>query len=388
MKFVDEVTIEVEAGNGGDGCLSFHRGRNLPKGGPDGGDGGNGGDVNLVGHESLNTLVDLRFKPHLKAINGQRGGSSNKQGARGDDLVIQVPVGTTVIDDETLEIIGDITKPEQSLKVGVGGERGRGNAHYKSSTNRSPRRISKGTPGETRRLRLQLKVIADVGLLGLPNAGKSTLIGQVSAAHPKIADYPFTTITPSLGVVAVGDSSFVMADIPGLIRGASEGLGLGTQFLRHLSRTRLLLHLVDVLPVDGSDPIENVFLIEEELRKYSKGLAQRPIWIVLTKIDLTDPSELLGKLKNKYPKRPIHAISSITNSGIDNLKRDLMSYINAQRELLKIDGAAITTDEELRDRISSEVLQNGLMKGRSPEPDNLIGTENEHNPDLQTTYKK
>ena len=367
MKFVDEVTIAVEAGNGGDGCLSFHRGRNLPKGGPDGGDGGNGGDVTLIGHDSLNTLVDFRFKPILKAQSGERGGSSNKQGARGEDLVVQVPGGTTVIDEETLEIIGDITKMDQILKVASGGEKGRGNAHFKSSTNRSPRRIIKGTLGETRQLRLQLKVIADVGLLGLPNAGKSTLISRVSAARPKIADYPFTTITPSLGVVSVDDSGFVMADIPGLIRGASQGLGLGIQFLRHLSRTRILLHLVDSLPVDGSDPLENVLLIEEELQKYSAGLMQRPIWIVLTKIDLTDSNQLLSKLKSKYPERTVHGISSVTGAGIDSLKRDLNFYINSQRELMKTDEAASKTDGDLRDRISSEVLENRLIKSQDPD---------------------
>ena len=244
MKFVDEVTIRVQAGKGGDGCLSFFRGRNNPRGGPDGGDGGNGGSVFLVGHTSLNTLVDLRFQPLIQAEYGRAGGSANRTGANGTDVNVAVPIGTTVIDDETLEVVGDITDTEDVLCVARGGHFGRGNAFFKSSTNRAPRRTTRGEAGDTRILRLQLKVVADVGLLGLPNAGKSTLISRISASRPKIADYPFTTLIPNLGVVRVAeDANFVVADIPGLVPGASGGAGLGMRFLRHLVRTRLLLHM-------------------------------------------------------------------------------------------------------------------------------------------------
>ena len=382
MKFVDEATIRVQAGKGGDGCMSFYHGRNIPKGGPDGGDGGDGGDVNLVGHESLNTLVDLRFQPLLRAEKGKAGGSVNKKGARGEDLDVPVPVGTTIVDDETLEVIGDVTRPGERLCVASGGRMGRGNCFFKSSTNRAPRRTTKGEEGEVRRLRLQLKVIADVGLLGMPNAGKSTLISRVSASRPKIADYPFTTLTPNLGVVRAGDDGFVMADIPGLIRGASSGAGLGTQFLRHLARNRLLLHLVDVAPVDGSDPVDNVRVIEAELAAYSQGLLDRPIWIVVTKIDAGDPDDVVARLTQAYPERPVLAISAVSGAGVDPLMHRLMTYISARRELLRDDAEAAAAESQLQHRIGQDVLAHAVaMRGRQRDD------SNDEDEDVEVIYR-
>ncbi len=288
MQFVDEVVIQIKAGDGGNGAVSFRREKNIEFGGPDGGDGGDGGDVYLVADRNLNTLIDFRHERHYEAERGKNGSGRNMTGNRGEDKLIPVPVGTMAFDDETGELIGDLTAPEQRLMVAKGGFHGLGNLRYKSSVNRSPRQSKPGTPGELRQLRLELKLLADVGLLGLPNAGKSTLISAVSSARPKVADYPFTTLYPNLGVVRVGGlQSFVMADIPGLIEGAAEGAGLGIQFLKHLSRTSLLLHLVDVAPLDESvDPVESVRTIERELEKYSDELAERPRWLVLNKIDL------------------------------------------------------------------------------------------------------
>ncbi|MDP6537776.1 MAG: GTPase ObgE, partial [Gammaproteobacteria bacterium] len=286
MKFVDEAEIRLEAGNGGSGCLSFRREKYIEKGGPDGGD---GGSVFLQADPSLNTLVDFKFQPRYRAQNGQAGQGRNSTGKTGDDLSIRVPVGTSVIDVNTEELIADLSMPEQRVMVARGGKHGMGNTRFKSSTNRAPRKITRGTPGEVRTLQLQLRLVADVGLLGLPNAGKSTLIRAVSAAKPKVADYPFTTLVPNLGVVSVGmERSFVMADIPGLIEGAAEGAGLGFRFLKHLSRTRLLLHLIDVMPVDGSDPVANAESIVQELEKFSPTLAKKERWLVLNKVDLVD----------------------------------------------------------------------------------------------------
>ena len=282
MQFIDEATITVQAGNGGGGCLSFRREKYIERGGPDGGNGGDGGDVYLLGDESLNTLIDFQYQPQYRAKKGENGGGRNKTGAGGESIYIKVPIGTTVVDEDTQEILYDIEKVGEKALVARGGRRGVGNAAFKSSTNRSPRQTTPGEPGEYRSLRLQLKLIADVGLLGRPNAGKSTLISRVSAARPKIAEYPFTTLTPSLGIVKVAlDSSFVMADIPGLIEGASDGVGLGTRFLRHVARCKVLLHLVDVNPEDASDPVTNISMIEEELARYSSYLIKRPIWICL-----------------------------------------------------------------------------------------------------------
>ena len=294
MKFVDEATIRVQAGNGGHGCLSFRREKFVERGGPDGGDGGDGGSVYLVADNSLNTLADFRVARRFRAESGVGGAGRNMTGRSGTDLDVRVPRGTVVHDVDTGELIGDLTADGQRLKVAEGGQGGLGNTRFKSSTNRAPRKITNGTPGEGRHLSLELKLLADVGLVGMPNAGKSTLIRAMSAAKPKVADYPFTTLHPNLGVVSVGPlQSFVMADIPGLIEGAAEGAGLGHQFLRHLQRTRLLLHLVDIAPIDtAEDPAEVYRAIEQELGKFSADLSGKPRWLVINKIDLLADDDL------------------------------------------------------------------------------------------------
>ena len=332
MKFVDEVSIHVKAGDGGNGCMSFRREKFIEKGGPNGGDGGDGGSVFLVADENLNTLVDYRYTRRFDAQRGQNGGSCDCTGRKGDDLELPVPVGTTVIDATTQEIIGDLVKPGQRLLVAQGGWHGLGNSRFKSSTNRAPRQTSPGKPGEARDLKLELKVLADVGLLGLPNAGKSTFIRAVSAAKPKVADYPFTTLVPNLGVVSVGRyKSFVVADIPGLIEGAAEGAGLGIRFLKHLERCRVLLHLIDIDPIDGSDPVENARIIVGELEKYSEKLANKPRWLVFNKIDLMDKAEAEAKAKaiaeamgweDKY-----YLISAASQVGVKDLCWDVMTFI-------------------------------------------------------------
>jgi GTP-binding protein len=287
MKFVDEADIRVDAGNGGNGVVGFRREKYVPDGGPDGGDGGDGGSVYLVADENLNTLIDYRFERFHRAEHGKKGQSANCTGRGGVDLEIKVPVGTRATDSDTGEALGDLTKHMQRMKVAQGGYHGLGNARFKTSTNRAPRQKSDGTPGEVRNLRLELLLLADVGLLGMPNAGKSTFIRSVSAAKPKVADYPFTTLVPNLGVVRLDSMrSFVIADIPGLIEGAAEGAGLGIQFLKHLERCRVLLHLVDLMPADGSNPVENARAIVAELEKYSPKLAAKPRWLVFNKIDL------------------------------------------------------------------------------------------------------
>lgn len=336
MKFVDEAEIRVEAGKGGNGCLSFRREKYVERGGPDGGDGGNGGSVFIQADASLNTLVDFRFQPQYRARAGQPGQSKNCTGGGGEDLLIKVPLGTSVIDINTEELIADLRAVDQPVKVAQGGFHGMGNTRFKSSTNRAPRKTTKGTPGENRILQLQLRLVADVGLLGLPNAGKSTLIRSVSAARPKVADYPFTTLVPNLGVISMGmERSFVMADIPGLIEGASSGAGLGFRFLKHLSRTRLLLHLIDVLPVDGSSPVDNAVKIVQELEKFSSTLAKKERWLVLNKTDLVD-SQALAKLKTELREAlawdgEIHEISALTKEGCHELCQNLMGSIEAHR---------------------------------------------------------
>lgn len=366
MKFLDEATIRVEAGKGGGGCLSFRREKYIARGGPDGGNGGHGGDILLISDPALNTLIDFRFRPLYRARNGQPGSSRNKTGAQGELMRVRVPIGTSVIDEETLETLGDLAKPGQTLLVAKGGGRGLGNAHFKSSTNRAPRRTTPGEPGEVRRLRLQLKLLADVGLLGLPNAGKSTLIGQVSAANPKVADYPFTTLVPSLGVVRIdSDASFVMADIPGLISGAAEGTGLGVQFLRHLTRTRVMLHLVEVAPVDGSDPIENAALIEKELVTYSPSLAKRPVWMVLSKVDMIDSAQLESlreRMQSAYPDRPLHAVSALGDIGLEPLVNELMQFVNEVRQALASNPDFAEARSMLDAEIGEDVLQSALTK--------------------------
>ncbi|CAM4438075.1 MAG: GTPase Obg [Legionellaceae bacterium] len=292
MKFVDEAKIRVEAGDGGNGCCSFRREKFIPLGGPNGGDGGDGGSIYLEADTNLNTLIDFRYTRLFRAERGQNGMGSECTGKGGNDLIIKVPLGTMIYDADSEELIGDLTIEGKRIKVAQGGFHGLGNTRFKSSINRSPRQTTSGTLGEKRYLRLELKVLADVGLLGMPNAGKSTFIRSVSAAKPKVADYPFTTLYPNLGVVRVAEhQSFVIADIPGLIEGAAEGAGLGIQFLKHLSRTHILLHLIDVSPIDGSDPIESAKVIIQELEKFSLELAAKERWLVLNKIDLL-PTEI------------------------------------------------------------------------------------------------
>ena len=359
MQFIDEATITVQAGNGGSGCLSFRREKYIERGGPDGGNGGDGGDVYLLGDESLNTLIDFQYQPQYRAKKGENGGGRNKTGAGGESIYIKVPIGTTVVDEDTQEILYDIEKVGEKALVARGGRRGVGNAAFKSSTNRSPRQTTPGEPGEYRSLRLQLKLIADVGLLGRPNAGKSTLISRVSAARPKIAEYPFTTLTPSLGIVKVAlDSSFVMADIPGLIEGASDGVGLGTRFLRHVARCKVLLHLVDVNPEDASDPVTNISMIEEELARYSSYLIQRPIWIILSKIDQLQADEienLLERIKISHPGREVEMISSHAGQGIDILLNKLMPFLSRLGDKMK-DEQYAAAQKDLERKITNDVL--------------------------------
>lgn len=335
MKFVDEASIRVEAGRGGDGCLSFRREKFIEYGGPDGGDGGAGGSVYFVGDEALNTLVDFRFKPRYRAQSGESGKGREKTGAKGEDLYIKVPLGTAVYDEDTDELVMEIKTQGEVLRIAEGGRYGLGNTRFKSSTNRAPRKTTKGQPGEIFDLRLEMRLIADVGLLGLPNAGKSTFVSAVSDARPKIADYPFTTLVPSLGVVRQGfDRSFVIADIPGLIENAADGAGLGIHFLKHLSRTRVLLHLVEINPIDSSDPVENLRLIEHELGRYSQAIADKPRWIALSKCDAAEPAmvdDLKAKLKAAMTELDrLFVISSVTGEGVDQLTGALGQYLFEQ----------------------------------------------------------
>ncbi len=337
MKFVDEAYIRVEAGKGGDGCLSFRREKYVPRGGPDGGDGGDGGSIYLLVDEGLNTLVDFRTSRIFKARSGQAGMGRDRVGKKSDDVIISVPLGTLVYDDDTGELIGDMTSTNTHLLVAKGGFHGLGNARFKSSTNRAPRKFTRGSEGEDRNLRLEMQVLADVGLLGLPNAGKSSLIRQVSAARPKVADYPFTTLYPNLGVVRLEPGqSFVIADIPGLIEGAAEGAGLGIQFLRHLSRTRLLLHIVDL----GSDAdlgqiLQNVKTIVNELERFDESLGGKERWLLLNKIDLIDDSKLAELKKaiktNLGWQKPLVEISAITGAGCQQLMWDIYAWLQEQQ---------------------------------------------------------
>ena len=337
MKFVDEATIKVQAGRGGNGCLSFRREKYIAKGGPDGGDGGDGGTVWLEADHAVNTMVDYRYQRSYQADNGQPGMGKNCTGKSGDDLFLKVPVGTTVIDEDTQEILGDLAEHGQRLKVAQGGFHGLGNTRFKSSTNRAPRETTPGSEGELRQLRLELKVLADVGLLGLPNAGKSTFIRAVSSAKPKVAGYPFTTLVPNLGVVKVqAHRSFVVADIPGLIEGASEGAGLGIRFLKHLTRTRLLLHIVDMAPFDGSDPAEAVQSIIRELEKFSPTLHQRDRWLVLNKMDLIPKDEREQRCQQLIEalnwQGPVYSIAAISRDGVEPICGDVMAWLEECRQ--------------------------------------------------------
>lgn len=334
MKFVDEVVITAKAGDGGNGCVSFRREKYIEYGGPDGGDGGDGGCVYLQANKGLNTLADFRHVRFYEAGRGANGFSRNMTGAKGEDRIVQVPIGTMVYVEETGELIGDLTKDEELIMVVQGGFHGLGNLRYKSSVNRAPRQSKPGSEGETRVLRLEMKVLADVGLLGLPNAGKSTLITAVSSAHPKIANYPFTTLYPNLGVVKVDNyKSFVIADIPGVIEGAAEGAGLGIQFLKHLSRTSLLLHLIDVAPMDeNEDPVHSVKVIENELKKFGNELEKRERWLVLNKIDLLPVEEQKAHcddiVKRLKWKGKVFTISAATGLNTKDLTYQIMQYMD------------------------------------------------------------
>jgi len=363
MKFVDEASIKVEAGKGGNGCLSFRREKYVERGGPDGGDGGNGGSIFLVGDAALNTLVDFRFQPNYRAEKGGHGEGSDRTGAKGEDLFVKIPCGTSIYDDQTEEYLGDVNEEGQILLVAAGGRHGLGNTRFKSSTNRAPRKTTQGEPGEKKNLRLELKLIADVGLMGLPNAGKSTLVSMVSAATPKIADYPFTTLVPNLGLVRLNhESSFVIADIPGLIEGAADGAGLGVQFLKHLSRTRLLLHLVDLMPVDESDPVSNCRTIERELAKYSEGISEKTRWLVFTKTDLLTVVEaevLMADYALKLGASEYFGISSVTSKGTDKLMRKVAEY------LVNLDESYVSEDrirQEVHDFSRSEKLARNQLR--------------------------
>lgn len=359
MKFVDEVSIRVKAGDGGNGCMSFRREKFIENGGPNGGDGGDGGSIFMVADVNLNTLVDYRYTRHFDAERGSNGGSADCTGRKGEELVLRVPVGTTIIDATTQEIIGDLTKDGQRLMVAQGGWHGLGNTRFKSSTNRAPRQTTPGKPGDQRDLKLELKVLADVGLLGLPNAGKSTFIRSVSAAKPKVADYPFTTLVPNLGVVSVDRwKSFVVADIPGLIEGASDGAGLGIRFLKHLARTRLLLHLVDMAPLDESSAPDAAEVIVNELEKFSPSLAERDRWLVLNKCDQILEEEQEARKQEIVDRLewtgPVYVISAIAKEGTEQLTRDIMRYLEERSQRIAEEPGYAEELAELDQRIEDE----------------------------------
>ncbi len=350
MKFVDEARIEVKAGKGGNGVASFRREKFIPKGGPDGGDGGRGGSIYAVADRNINTLIDYRYTRKFLAKNGENGRGSDCYGKGAHDIELEVPVGTVITDKNTGEVIADLDRNGQRALLAKGGKGGLGNLHFKSSTNRAPRQCTPGEPGEERELNLELRVLADVGLLGLPNAGKSTLISAVSNAKPKIADYPFTTLHPHLGVVRVGpETSFVIADIPGLIEGASEGAGLGHLFLRHLSRTSLLLHVIDVAPVDETtDPIAAARAIVKELYNFDPALADKPRWLVLNKMDLVpedEREEVIAKYRREFgDETPIFPISAATREGCDTLVKAISEDLQQQRQMLIEDSEPVIDD--------------------------------------------
>ena len=359
MKFVDEASIRVFAGNGGNGAMSFRREKYVARGGPDGGDGGDGGSVIMEADDSLNTMVDYRFVRSYRADNGKGGSGRNCTGRSGDDLILRVPVGTTVIDEDSQEILGDLSEVGQQLKVAQGGFHGLGNTRFKSSTNRAPRQTTPGSEGEQRSLKLELKVLADVGLLGLPNAGKSTLIRAVSAAKPKVADYPFTTLVPNLGVVKVDSHrSFVIADIPGLIEGASEGAGLGIRFLKHLTRNRILLHIVDMAPFDGVEPAAAAASIIRELERFSPTLAARPRWLVLNKIDMIDEAELAERREALVAaldwQGPVYEIAAISSEGTDRICQDMMVLLEEQAAAEAADPELAAAESEIQSRMQQE----------------------------------
>lgn len=346
MKFIDEASIDVIGGNGGNGSASFRREKFIPRGGPNGGDGGRGGSVWAVGDENINTLIDYRFTRKFVAPSGEHGMASDCYGRAGKDIILRMPVGTIITDEKSGEVIADLSENGKKALVAAGGKGGLGNLHFKSPTNRAPRQFTLGEPGQARSLKLELKVLADVGLLGYPNAGKSTFITAVSNARPKIADYPFTTMSPHLGVVRIEqENSFVIADIPGLIEGAAEGAGLGHEFLRHLERTKLLLHIIDAMPFDGEDPIEKAHALVRELGKYSDTLLAKPRWVVVNKLDLVpaeDREELVKKLHDALcpDGRPFFAISAATREGTKEVVMAIAQFLDEQRRAERLKAEA------------------------------------------------
>jgi GTP-binding protein len=351
MKFVDEATIDVAAGNGGAGCVSFRREKFIPFGGPNGGDGGRGGSIYAVADVNLNTLIDYRYARRHEAKHGEPGRGSDQFGAAADDIVLRMPVGTILTDLDTGQVVAELLTPGDRVLICKGGDGGFGNLHFKTSTNRAPRQKTPGWPGESRKLKLELRVLADVGLLGMPNAGKSTLIAAVSNARPKIADYPFTTLHPNLGVVRVGpEKSFVVADVPGLIEGAAEGAGLGLQFLRHLQRTRLLLHVVDLAPFDESvDPVKQARAIVAELKKYDTELAAKPRWLVLNKMDMIEPAERATRVREFVRrfrwKGPVFQVSALAREGLEPLTRAIYDHVAVTRPAQVVERDARFDDE-------------------------------------------
>jgi len=396
VKFVDEAEITVEAGKGGNGCMSFRREKFIPKGGPDGGDGGDGGSVYLVGDSALNTLVDFRFQRRYKAQAGQGGMGANCTGRAGEDLYVRVPVGTSVVDKDTEELIADIAEEGQKVLVAKGGFHGMGNTRFKSSTNRAPTKHTKGTDGEVRTLQMQLKVLADVGLLGMPNAGKSTLLRAVSAARPKVADYPFTTLVPGLGVVRIElERSFVMADIPGVIEGASEGAGLGFRFLKHLSRTRLLLHLVDAAPLDDSDPVEQARAIVDELASFSSTLAEKERWLVLNKTDLLDADDL-KLLRQRFVDElgwniPVYQIAAISGEGCQQMCHDIMRSVESHRQRLANDddyrATQKTRDEQMEFEIRRSIEASRKRRATGEDPDDFDDFDDDDDDGVTIVYE-
>ncbi len=363
MKFVDEALITVQAGKGGNGCMSFRREKYIPKGGPDGGDGGDGGSIFVEADSGLNTLIDYRFTRHYKAQNGEGGQGRQCTGSKGEDLVLKVPVGTTIVDVDTDEVLADLTAVGQVEKIAQGGWHGLGNARFKSSVNRAPRQTTKGSEGELRNVRLELRVLADVGLLGLPNAGKSTLIRSISAAKPKVANYPFTTLVPNLGVVRTeAHRSFVVADIPGIIEGAAEGAGLGIRFLKHLARNRVLLHLVDMAPWDEVTPAEAAVTAVNELNKFSPTLADQPRWLLLNKIDMVPEEELEERCQSVIDALewdgPVYRISAINKQGTDLLVHQLQDYLDEKKAVLADNPELVEAERELRMQIDREAREN------------------------------
>ena len=393
MKFVDEAPITVTAGKGGNGCLSFRREKYIEKGGPDGGDGGDGGSVYLEADENLNTLIDYRYQRSYQAENGSSGGGRNCTGKKGEDLTLKVPVGTSAIDQETGKPIGDLTEHGERLLVAQGGFHGLGNARFKSSVNRAPRQTSPGTEGEIKKISLELKLLADAGMLGLPNAGKSTFIRAVTAAQPKVADYPFTTLIPSLGVVKVQrHRSFTIADIPGLIEGASQGAGLGIRFLKHLTRCRILLHLVDIQPFDGSSAIENAQAIINEIEEFSPTLAQRERWLVINKTDLLTDDELEVAVKELVDalawKGPIYCVSAISGGGTQVLCEELLARLESLWENEREDPEAAEQEREIQLRMQAEAREHIKSLGRKNVPSEENDNDDDDDGDAEVVYAR